>query len=321
MNLYKYTSDKYPSHLQFSKSILDTTLEVFMNDDNLKSVNPDVLCTEFYMKRGKKTLVINIGESWVYGETLPKIDGSGSIGTSIGKYDFGSQLLYTFGPKIACMLDSDFYQYAVPGNCNVKMLSELDRILDYISNNNTYEKIYIIQQFTESNRDHEFRLESFAKPMLSVYESKVDKKLSVPDWLKLYHSTLSDWYQDILNKYSNLNIDAIQWANFCDFETYHTDYSFKRIEPTWIAYSASLESITYTQPYIFNAASFITFEERMSDMITIDIDFANQQLELLDKSYKLIQNNGSMYHNNHPNPFGHAVWATYLVRQAGWKDV
>ena len=63
------------------------------------------------------------------------------------------------------------------------------------------------------------------------------------------------------------------------------------------------------------------FEEKMKDQVSIDLDFANSQLAILDQSYKLIKENGSMYHNNHPNPLGHAVWATYLVRQAGWKDV
>jgi hypothetical protein len=321
MNFVEIDKSKWP--LKSHKSILNDAYKVLLNKDFIHAINPNIQYADFYIKRNKKNLFINIGESWTYGETLPLQIGPGNIGTSINVYDFGSQLLYTFGPKIACILDSDLYQYAVPGNANCNMLAQLESILEYFSNNNEYEKIYIAMQFTESNRDHPYSGQDyFQKSTLNglYIPSTYTKTLSISDWTTIYYDKLSDWYDNILNKYKNLNINAIQWANFNTFETSRDNYSFKRIKESWMAYSARLESIPYIEPIVFNTGLFDFFEQCLKDIVIIDLDFANQQMKLISDSLDFIKDK-SIYHHNHPNMLGHAVWATYLVRKANWADV
>jgi len=303
-------------------SILDSTTNLFLNDDIIKAINPTIQFAEYYVQRDKKTLLLNIGESWTYGETLPALNiYDGDIGTGIDKYHFDSQLLYSFGPNLALSLDSDLYQYAVPGNSNINMLVDLNRLLSFLQDSNRYEKIYLSLQVTEPSRDFSYHKKDYCKnsPMTDFLHLR-DIKLPITliDWLSMYFDTLQDWYQDLLNKYSDLNIDPIMWTNFCTFQT-NKEYSFKRIKPTWIAYSAQLENKEYEEPLFFNITTLIAIENEYKNSVIIDKDWAMYQMNLIEKALKYIGFD-SKYHNNHPNIEGHRVWASYLAKMSGWKS-
>lgn len=319
MKLRKLENDAWP--VLPEPSILDSTINLFLNDEFIRSpsANPNIQFADYYIQRGKKTLFINIGESWTYGETLPRLNGDGHIITGSDKYDFGSQLLFSFGPNLSIMLDSDLYQYAVPGNSNVNMLTELDRILNFVQNNTQYEKIYLAMQATECNRDFVYNTLDYCKnsPLYKIlHVNNIKLPMLLKDWVTMYYDILQDWYQDTLNKYSNLNIDSILWSNFCTFES-HKEYTFKRIKPTWIAYSAQLENKEYEQPLFFNTGMLTSIEDTFKNNIIIDKDWAMHQMDLIDKSLKFIAIE-SKYHNNHPNIEGHRVWASYLAKMSGW---
>jgi len=322
MGLKKLPSDLWPV-LPTKYSILDSTTNLFLNDDIIKAINPTIQFAEYYIQRDKKTLLLNIGESWTYGEALPSLNmNEGSIGTGIDKYHFDSQLLYSFGPNLALSLDSDLYQYAVPGNSNINMLTDLNRLLSFLRDSNRYEKIYLSLQVTEPNRDFRYLDMDYCKNsvlfnMLDRYRTS-ESPITFIDWLSMYFDTVQDWYQDTLNKYSDLNIDPIMWANFCTFQT-NKEYSFKRIKPTWIAYSAQLENKEYEEPLFFNTAMLIAVETEYKNNVIIDQDWAMYQMNLIEKAIKYIGFE-SKYHNNHPNIIGHKVWASYLAKMSGWKS-
>ena len=321
MSLEKLPTDLWP--VLSKSSILDTTVNLFLNDDIIKAVNPTIQFAEFYIQRDKKTLLLNIGESWTYGETLPLLNNNyGGIGTGNGTYDFGSQLLYSFGPKLAMSLDSDLYQYAVPGNSNINMLTDLNRLLSFLRDSNRYEKIYLSFQVTEPNRDFTYLNMDYCKnsalaDMLNHFRTS-KPPITLIDWLSIYFDTVQDWYQDTLNKYSDLNIDPIMWANFCTFQT-NKEYSFKRIKPTWIAYSAQLENKEYEEPLFFNTGMLISIEKEYKNNVIIDLDWAMYQMNLVEKAIRFIGHD-SLYHCNHPNIKGHQVWASYLAKMSGWKS-
>jgi len=155
--------------------------KILINDQNLKPqwVEHPAEYTEFHCIRNSETLFLNIGESWAYGESLP------GIATGIQKYDLGSQLENSFGGKIANYLNCDYYQYAVPGNCNAYMYIELERILQYIQENFTYRKIFLCAQITEPSRE-EAALEFLPQthPMHNMYYRT--KKITFQEWLKSY---------------------------------------------------------------------------------------------------------------------------------------
>jgi hypothetical protein len=301
-----------------ANSILADTQSIIFNDFT-PAHKDDVKFASFYLKRGKKTLFINIGESWTYGERLPSLDGSYSISTGSDIYSFGSQLLYTFGTQMAKTLDCDLYQHAVPGNSNVNMLVDLDNILEYVASMG-YEKIYLSLQITESHRDGAYTSRSYfnSTPLSKIYLGKdyFNQPVSYEQWVKLYHKTLLDWYQTTLDKYYNLNIDPIVWSNFCMFDS-NKEYLFKHIKPSWIAYSAMLLGVDYQELVILNATAVDPKSSLFIDgSVYLDLDWANDQLSKIDKTLTFIHKN--KYHNNHPSIEGHRVWADYLIEQSKW---
>lgn len=319
MKLRKLENDVWPVIPE--PSILDSTVNLFLNDEFIRSpgANPNIQFADYYIQRGKKTLFINIGESWTYGETLPRLTGDSTIATGNNIFDFGSQLLYSFGPNLSIMLDSDLYQYAVPGNSNVNMFTELDRILNFFKHNTQYEKIYLAMQATECARDFVYNTLDYCKksPLNKMLvNNQIELPITLDNWVSMYYDTIQDWYHDTLNKYSDLNIDSILWSNFCTFET-KKEYKFKRIKPTWIAYSAQLENKEYEQPLFFNTAMLIGIEDVFKNNIIIDREWAMYQMDLIEKSFNFIQLE-SKYHNNHPTIEGHRVWASYLAKMSGW---
>ena len=71
--------------------------EILLNDINLKPrwVEIPARFSEFHVKRKKDSLLIVIGESWTYGESLT------NVATAIKKYNLYSQLSSCFGPRMA----------------------------------------------------------------------------------------------------------------------------------------------------------------------------------------------------------------------------
>ena len=138
MNWYKWQINR-----DEGLSLYSNHSELWINDENLKPdwIEKPAKFTEFHVKRGKENLLLVIGESWTYGESL---DG---IATAHEKYNIKVQLTYSFGANMALSMDTDYYQYAVPGNCNFYMFNELERILPRL-NSMGYKKIYVCLQMT-----------------------------------------------------------------------------------------------------------------------------------------------------------------------------
>jgi hypothetical protein len=220
------------------------------------------------------------------------------------------------------LLDSDLYQYAVPGNSNINMLTHLNTLLSFIRNNTQYENIYIALQITEPNRDFIYRNLDYCKnSTLSKILNRSNHNVSpitVIDWLSIYFDTVQDWYHDTLKNYTDLNINPIMWANFCKFET-NKQYNFKKINPTWISYSAQLENKKYEEPVFFDAKMLISIENEFENDVIIDRDWAMYQMDLIEKSINFIGHD-SFYHSNHPNIHGHKEWASYLAKTSGWQS-
>ena len=102
---------------------------------------------------------------------------------------------------MATMLDTDLYQYAVPGNCNFYMFTELERILKKTSALN-YEKIYVCMQMTEPSREQSLVNELHNHPLHKLI--RCTDHLTFDDWLEKYDDIFFDQYQSIISQYNNL---------------------------------------------------------------------------------------------------------------------
>lgn len=292
--------------------ILKDAVEVLLNDDNIKPnwIEHAAEYTEFHIKRKKETLLIVVGESWAYGETLP------GIATGIQKFNFYSQLEHCFGPKLAITLDADLYQYAVPGNCNFYMFKELKRILNHVSTMG-YKKIRVCMQMTEPGREHPIRteLEKDNHPLLELYA--FDKKQSFKEWLTKYDEIFFNEYDRLINEYPGV-IESMLWKNFCTINTNRADRLFKIIDTSWIQYSGRILGRTIAVPSFYAVGWLATMQAEYSNYIEFNEKELLKELDVIELSNEFIKVNP--LHSHHPNQYGHSLWAQFLARKAGWVD-
>lgn len=301
----------YSGMENFNCAILKDAVKVLINDDNLKPgwVEHPAKYTEFYIRRRKNTLVLNIGESWTYGETLP------GIATAIQNYSFYGQLEHSFGPKLAVTLDADLYQYAVPGNCNFYMFKELKRILEYVSMQG-YNKIYLCMQMTEPGREQAItnQLLDENHPVANLYH--MSNKINFKTWLETYDNIFLNQFEQTIKPYPN--VDAVIWKNFCRFNTHDAGRSFKTIDTSWIQYSGRILGQELEMPGFYAVGWLATIQETLGKFITFDHEFLNKEIDIIEKSNDFIRAN--TLHSNHPNQYAHSLWAQFLARKSGWKD-
>ena len=287
--------------------------EILVNDINLKPrwVETPARFSEFHVKRKKDSLLIVIGESWTYGESLT------NVATAIKKYSLYAQLLNCFGSRMAVAMNVDYYQYAVPGNCNFYMFEELKRILKYISDMD-YKKVYICMQMTEPGREKAIANELAGHSLDKLYDPD-QKKINFKQWLMEYDEIFFNLYNDIIAEYKDkVIIDAILSKNFCRTITSKREYLFRIIETSWIQYSAKTSGIKLQMPDFYAVGWMADMKENYSKTIEFDIDFLTQQLDIIEQSNHFLLNNEN--HCPHPKEIAHALWAQFLLSKSGWNN-
>lgn len=276
--------------------------KISKNDDNIK---PDWIShhaenTEFHILRKKDELLIVIGESWTYGESLPK------IATGIQQYNLESQLRYAFGPKLAIALDFDLYQYAVPGNCNYYMIRSVERIVEHVTKNFNYKKIHLCFQLTDPGRE------------LAVSNKLTDE---FAEMYNFQNKTFDEWlveYDELfLNKLEEIhkknNIEILVWKNFCSFNNKKQYTTLKLIQQTWIQFSAELLGIQLDAQKFQSVGWFDDFSSQFRGRLILDYIKINSELDKIERSNNFIKTN--IFHNNHPTRLGHQVWADKLYNE------
>lgn len=305
-------------------SFLNNVKKILFTDDNMKPMHIEIPAkhTEFHVIRGSDTLFISVGESWTYGEALE------NIGTGIGNFDFRSQLEGCFSPRIAEVMGWDLYQFAIPGNCNLYMHIELERILRHVATLG-YKKIYLALQMTEPSRELVMSWTSlFRTHQISKwYDIPKETKIDIVEWLRLYDELFFDSFHNILNDFKACPIEGILWKNFTKFATTKRNYNFKIIETPWVTYTGKLVNLNVEAPYILNAIETDTYSKNIGPNLLLPIDWMEDQMNKINYMFDYIGGNAGnvirnlIYHSNHPTKIGHLVWAHHLIRQAGWKDI
>lgn len=299
MNWYEYETNNF---------------KIFLNDENKKPywVEYPAKYTEFHIIKNSDVLLLNIGESWTYGEALP------GVATGLQKYNLESQLQNCFGSVMSNSLNCDFYQYAVPGNCNGYMYEELPRILDYIFTNFNYKKIFLLCQLTEPSRE-QAALNDFPTehPIHNMYFRKEIEKIDFFEWLVLYDEIFLNIINETVSKYNN--IETFVWKNFCKFNTQKTFKNLTRIEESWIAFSARTLNVDYKM-ISFQSIGWLhsIMQEDSQNKIYFDTQRVNSEVDLIENSNEFIK--GNELHNNHPTVLGHKLWAENLLQKTGWPN-
>lgn len=276
---------------------------IFKNDFNLKPdwVEHSVENSEFHIFRKQKSILVVVGESWTYGESLP------DVATGDKKYSLDSQLRHCFGPKLALSLGTDYYQYAVPGNCNFYMISSIEKIIQHLKITFSYEKIHLCIQLTEPSREYAIieKLENtFAQKIYNMSKIK-----SFDDWLVRY----DEIFLDKLSTIAKDNVEITVWKNFCPFQNKKVYSNLKLIQETWIQLSSKLYGEKLGNQRFQSVGWFNDFYDRYKDVLKFDLSGINQELDNIEASNNFIK--GNYLHNNHPNQIAHSLWAYKLYNE------
>ena len=113
----------------------------------LNDVDPDCNKNWYYEDIiGSDNLLITVGDSWTWGDSLGKINQTLNIYD-----DYEHRVTNIYGYHLSKLLNYDFANVAFPGGSNSLILYKLKKFLNGIKKD--YEKILIVFTLTESGRD------------------------------------------------------------------------------------------------------------------------------------------------------------------------
>lgn len=244
-------------------------------------------------------LVITIGESWTWGDSLPS----------------DVRMDQVYGNLIAKELSADFINIGICGFNNNWMILQLEKLLDYIKENNHYQKVIFILTLTEHGRD--FVDNRF---WLSNYQ-ELPSDISYDDILLTVENVLINRLKKIASQLPN-NISVVLGQNFVWHNRIYQELKDTNLivfDQTWIEKIAEYNKQDY--PLRTNMVTNWIFTQFNGINHILDKDKTEYKEWCLDKLDDAIQVNewldNSPLNNKeaskHPNAIGHRVWADYII--------
>ena len=254
--------------------------------------------------QGKDTLLIQIGDSWTWGDHLGTIDWDKSSNDPC-------RMEQIVGRQLSRLLDSDWVNLARPGCSNYWMLEKLQDIQPFIQQSN-YKKIYVVVTLTEDLREAQYtrRINVGA-----TYQGMWNRSIGITDFLvQVEHYLLQHLEQyfsqlPMVSAYVQRAFTDVWPANtspllldksWCD--VIQDNFNFNNYQKP-VPFIGQMAVDPLTEKYISQNP------ERKAEFLDI-MDLVGTRWNFLGASpYNL---KGSTCH---PNPEGHRLWAEYLYSQ------
>jgi hypothetical protein len=230
-----------------------------------------------YANRGRSSLLITVGESWTYGDSI------GQTKVREGRDDTEYRLEHIYGNIISDAMQSDWINLALPGGSNYLMLSWLR---DLLKQDFKYDTITCIITLTESGR-HEDRVwfDNSLTELQAVLNTMVLRTYDAIDQLQIDYP----------------GIKFISAHNFTD------SADSRPIEKTWIEVMTRQSVQNDTFILISDYIGYLNHDKKFSDVLDV-IDRASARLDILDQCEYCNRED-----SRHPTEQGHAMWAEYLI--------
>lgn len=287
----------------------------------LESHYPSNLNTEVWLNRNKKNLVIVVGESWSWGDSM---GGQHALLIDNTEHRINNNL----GIYSAIEYDSDFCLCALPGSNNVNIALSLRRLLGEVSDK--YDTIRCIIQITEPSRDFsqlgpkDYWLMNYEIPYEFTYNGFFNElilnPISIRDFYTWYETRLENLYTSILGKYSN--VKYIFWKNFTRWagDPYKNSINISMIEYLGMLQNDPIVApidlrshyweMLVTQPHDDNINPYDLYKE----FTTEDIDFIKQELDKTLNYFKWFPKyNNIWFKTTHPNEVTHRLWGEKII--------
>jgi lysophospholipase L1-like esterase len=231
-------------------------------------------------RNNNSRLLITVGDSWTWGDSLGGSCARDSIDTIQARLDL------TYGAHLSSRLDADWVNISLPGISNHQMLSWLEWYLEDNSLSQ-YTTVDIVICLTESGRHEEICIaNSFKSSSLQV---ALDYVLD-----KTYQRI-----QSVSNKYPEYKI--------------HTSHSFTDgnviIHQSWL--EVMLDRLISNDTRIVVSEHIVQLCNNVNYQDKIEIvDKAINRINLLDQC-----NYTNKQDTRHPTSQGHQLWANYLYER------
>lgn len=255
-----------------------------------------------YVDRGKKNIVLVVGESWTYGDSLQPY-----VKVNEQKDNISYRLSKIFASKIALEYDSDLLLCATPGQSNSDILNDLEQSLIWINEKKPASDIKVITQITSPGRCIRNYDEWHKYNLTTLFETKKKWKLSVPFSFDKWHIEYEDAiFYNLSQILKRHNVESLVWKNFNEFlrVSDHTYQNINIIKVPAQRYMCELSLINTVLP--LNLES--DFYERADTLVNLVVTKTRLEKEIkkINKSYDDL--NFSQLNNWHFNETGHWVW-------------
>lgn len=240
----------------------------------------------YKLDRGSDELVITVGDSWTYGDSLGKTKVRNGID------DTEYRLAHVYGRLISDRKQTNWINLALPGASNEMVLDWLTKLL--ASNLITERQVTCVITLTEAGRHLENLLPS---------AQETSQQQALIAILKHTYNRI----QLLKEKYPTINFltahnftDGLDGYGLLDKTWLEVLLNYQIQNGTFIVISEHIDQMNYTTTY--------------KDKLEI-IEKALARIELLDHCEYCNKED-----SRHPTEQGHMLWADYLISQI-WKPL
>lgn len=300
---------KYLENLNFHEIIGDLLYKEikgnnFVSNDArfyTKNSNSHFQNTEVLIKKSSETLLICVGESWTYGDSLlPYVKASENLDNL--PYRIG----HNFSGRLANYLKSDLLLTAVPGWSSFEIFNALEKILENKELLKKYKKINIVTQLSSPGRDYG---EDFSNHQ-NLYNlfNHPTKKYNWDEWHKEHDTIYLNWYQKLKN--INPRYNFVLWRNFNDFNLNDfSSYSFNVVKDPCMKYLINLNGMEVKLAKNLEHSFFKDINQIPT--LQVSKDELIQYLREIDYAFEKLAE--SELNEWHMNVSGHWVWMVKLL--------
>ena len=232
----------------------------------------------YYKSRDSERLIITVGDSWTYGDSLGKTKVRNGIDDTEYRLD------HVYGNLLTEQLNADWMNLALPGGSNYCMLNWVGQLLDH---RYRYADVTCVITLTEAGRHEELRWadgdnlqESLKKIVLKTYGMISELRSGFPKvTFKVAH-------------------------NFTDSLPGH-----KVVERTWLEVMTNKLIQDNTFIVVSDHIRQLNYERTYPDTPNV-IDRALARIDIMDACDYCCKED-----SRHPTEAGHKLWADYLITQ------
>lgn len=232
----------------------------------------------YYKSRDSDRLIITVGDSWTYGDSL------GKTKVRNGVDDTNYRLEHVYGNLLTDQLNADWMNLALPGGSNYCMLNWLGQLLDH---RYKYVNVTCVITLTEAGRHEELRWAN-GELLQPALQNIVIKTYSMIKELRL--------------RFPKITFKVAH--NFTDSISGHGV-----LERTWLEVLANRQLQDNTYIVISDHIKQLNYNHTYPDTVDV-IDRALKRIDILDACQYCCKED-----SRHPLEAGHQLWANYLATQ------